>query len=394
MDIKLLAEKYEPYIIEQRRWFHQHPELSWEEVKTTEAIAAELEKMGLKVQRFDGLTGCTAMIHGGKAEPGCKTVALRADIDALPVEEKTGLPFASENPGIMHACGHDTHIAMLLGAAKILTEISDELEGNVKLLFQAAEESCHGSEYYIAAGVLDDVDAIFGQHIWHDLDAPLFSADSGVRMASVDNFTIEVEGISCHGSNPSGGIDAIVVASAIIMNLQSIVSRNNDPLNPLAVTVGTISGGQRFNIIANKVVMEGTTRTHSREMRRQTEPMIRRIVEGTAATYGAKATLKYDAYAAPVINDHEDLNEIARNACIKLYGEDALGTLPKMMGSEDFAYYMEKVPGIFCFLGSHDEVHCYGNHNDHYDVDESVLKRGSAMHAQFAVDYLKAKAGK
>lgn len=392
MDIRTLAEKYSAYIIEQRRWFHAHPELSWEEFGTTDHLVQELEAMGLEVQRFPGHPGCTALIRGGKAKPGCKTVALRADIDALPVEEKTGLPFASQNPGVMHACGHDNHMAMLLGAAKILLELQPELKGNVKIFFQAAEETCHGAEYYIEQGVLDDVDAIYGQHIWDGLKAPCLNVEPGVRMASCDNFTITVEGVSAHGSAPHLGTDAIVAAASIIMNIQTIVSRNNNPLNALVVTVGEIHGGQRFNIIANKVVMEGTCRTHSREMRSQIEPMLRRICESTAEAFGAKATLKYEAFPGPIINDQDDLNEIARNAAIKLYGQEGLGELPKMMGSEDFAYFMEKVPGVFGFLGSHDEQHQASNHNDCYDVPEDVLQRGAAMHAQFAADYLEAKA--
>ena len=394
MDIKALAQKYESYIIEQRRWFHAHPELSWEEWKTTDAIVAQLEGMGLAVHRFEGHPGCTAMILGGKAKPGCKTVALRADIDALPVEEKTGLAFASENSGVMHACGHDNHIAMLLGAARILCEIKDELQGNVKLFFQSAEETCHGAEYYVAEGVLDDVDAIYGQHIWAGLQAPYINVQPGVRMASCDNFTITVEGVSAHGSAPHLGTDAVVAAASIILNLQTIVSRNNDPLNPLVVTVGEIHGGQRFNIIANKVVMEGTCRTHSREMREKIEPLLRRIVDETAAAFGAKATLLYEKFPGPLINDHDDLNQIAHDAAVTLYGEESLRELPKMMGSEDYAYFMEKVPGVFGFLGSYDEKSgcIYSNHNDRYDVVEDALKRGAAMHAQFAADYLAAKA--
>ena len=392
MEIRALAQKYESYIIEQRRYFHAHPELSWEEFKTTDAIVRELEAMGLSVSRFADHPGCTAMIRGGKAKPGCRTVALRADIDALPVEEKTGLPFASENCGVMHACGHDNHIAMLLGAAKILTEIQGELEGNVKIFFQAAEETCHGAEYYVQQGVLDGVDAIYGQHIWAGLDAPYLNVQPGPRMASCDNFTLTVEGVSAHGSAPHLGVDAIVAAASIILNLQTIVSRINNPLNGLVVTVGTINGGQRFNIIANKVVMEGTCRTHSREMRTRIEPLIRRIAEDTAAALGAKATLKYEAFPGPVINDHEDLNRIAHDAAVKLYGEEGVRELPMMMGSEDFAYFMEKVPGVFGFLGSRDASHQASNHNDHYDVPEEVLKRGAAMHAQFAADYLAAKA--
>ena len=394
MDIRALAEKYEGYIIEQRRWFHAHPELSWEEFGTTDHIQEELEKMGLEVHRFEGRPGCTAMIYGGKAVPGAKTVALRADIDALPVEEKTGLSFASENPGVMHACGHDNHMAMLLGAAKILCEVKDELEGNVKLLFQAAEETCFGAEYYVQQGVLDGVDAIYGQHIWAGLEAPYLNVQPGVRMASCDNFTITVEGSSTHGSTPHLGTDAIVAAASIIMNIQTIVSRNNDPLNALVVSIGEIHGGQRFNILANKVVMEGTCRTHSREMRGKIEPLLRRICEDTAAAFGAKAELKYDAFPSPVINDHDDLNQIAHNAAVKLYGEEGIKEMPRVMGSEDFAYFMDVVPGIFGFLGSRDAEHQASNHNDCYDVPEDVLKRGAAMHAQFAADYLSAKAPK
>ncbi|HIY81924.1 MAG TPA: amidohydrolase [Firmicutes bacterium] len=394
MDIRALAEKYEGYIIEQRRWFHAHPELSWEEFGTTDHIQEELEKMGLEVHRFEGRPGCTAMIYGGKAVPGAKTVALRADIDALPVEEKTGLPFASENPGVMHACGHDNHMAMLLGAAKILCEVKDELEGNVKLLFQAAEETCFGAEYYVQQGVLNGVDAIYGQHIWAGLEAPYLNVQPGVRMASCDNFTITVEGSSTHGSTPHLGTDAIVAAASIIMNIQTIVSRNNDPLNALVVSIGEIHGGQRFNILANKVVMEGTCRTHSREMRGKIEPLLRRICEDTAAAFGAKAELKYDAFPSPVINDHDDLNQIAHDAAVKLYGEEGIKEMPRVMGSEDFAYFMDVVPGIFGFLGSRDAEHQASNHNDCYDVPEDVLKRGAAMHAQFAADYLSAKAPK
>ena len=394
MDIRALAEKYEGYIIEQRRWFHAHPELSWEEFGTTDHIQEELEKMGLEVHRFEGRPGCTAMIYGGKAVPGAKTVALRADIDALPVEEKTGLPFASENPGVMHACGHDNHMAMLLGAAKILCEVKDELEGNVKLLFQAAEETCFGAEYYVQQGVLDGVDAIYGQHIWAGLEAPYLNVQPGVRMASCDNFTITVEGSSTHGSTPHLGTDAIVAAASSIMNIQTIVSRNNDPLNALVVSIGEIHGGQRFNILANKVVMEGTCRTHSREMRGKIEPLLRRICEDTAAAFGAKAELKYDAFPSPVINDHDDLNQIAHDAAVKLYGEEGIKEMPRVMGSEDFAYFMDVVPGIFGFLGSRDAEHQASNHNDCYDVPEDVLKRGAAMHAQFAADYLSAKAPK
>lgn len=390
MNVRELAEKYESYIIERRRYYHACPELSGHEVETAKSLKADLEAMGVEVEMCKNCNGLVGTIRGGK--PG-KTVALRADIDALSVVEETGLPFASKNEGAMHACGHDNHMAMLLGGAKILTEIKDQMPGTVKLLFQPAEEVATGAKSMIAEGVLEGVDAIYGAHIWGDFDAPLFDASAGNRMACCDGFTIEVEGVSTHGSSPHLGTDGIVAAAAIIQELQSYVSRNNNPLNPCVVTVGTINGGQRFNIIANKVVLEGTVRTFSRETLATIQGDMQRIVSNTAAAFGATANVtKYSHMTPPLINDNEELNKIAQDAVVKLYGEDALGHLPTMMGSEDYAFFMEKVPGIYCFLGSRDAEHHYINHHEKYDVPEDVLKRGAAMYAQFAFDFLEANA--
>ena len=390
MNFKDSAKKIESWIIEQRRYFHAHPELSFEEKNTTKEIGARLIEMGLTPNFYPDYNGLWAMIKGGRSSVKTNTVALRADIDALPVEEHTDLPFASQNSGVMHACGHDCHIAMLLGGIRLLIEHKNQLKGNVKIIFQAAEESCYGAKYYIQNGFLDDVDAIYGTHIWGELDAPYINFESGPRMASCDNFRIEIEGVSAHGSTPHLGVDAILVAAHIVAQIQAVVSRMNDPLNPLVVTIGTINGGQRFNILADHVVLEGTTRTHSPKMRMQVEPLLRKIVENTAGSMGARATLKFDYYPGPIINDHEDLVKIAQDAAIKLYGQKSLKPFPKMMISEDFAYYMEKVPGVFGLIGSRNEELGFtaNNHNDHYTVDESVLKRGAAMYAQFAYDYL------
>jgi amidohydrolase len=282
---------------------------------------------------------------------------------------------------------------MLLGAAKILMEIKDELEGDVKLLFQAAEESCYGAKYYVEKGVLDDVDAIFGMHIWGTLDAPYMCLEPGGRMASCDNFKISVFGEAAHGSAPHLGKDAIVAAAAIINNIQTFVSRVNNPLNPLVVTIGTINGGQRFNIIADQVEMEGTIRTYSRELRSSIEDRLRKIIEDTASALGCRAELQYDYFPGPIINEHEDLNRIAREAAIKLYGEECLVSMPKLMGSEDFAYFMEKVPGFYGFIGALNKEKgiIYSNHSDKFTVDEDVLHRGSALYAQFAYDFLAEK---
>lgn len=387
MKIKELAQNYSDYIIEQRRFFHAIPELSFEEVKTTAALVKELEAMGIEVTTFPDYYGLVGVIKGGK--PG-KTVMLRADIDGLPMEEHTGLPFASTN-GNMHACGHDAHIAMLLGAARILVDIKDELEGDVKLLFQSAEESCYGAKYYVDNGVLDGVDAVFGMHIWGTLDAPFMNLEGGGRMASCDNFKITVTGKPAHGSAPHLGNDAIVAAASIVMNMQTFASRVNNPLNPLVVSIGTIKGGQRFNIIADRVEMEGTIRTYSRDLRNSIEADLRRIIEDTASALGCKAELDYQYYLGPIINENEEINQIVRDAAVKLYGEESLVSMPKLMGSEDFALFMEKVPGFYGFIGALNKEKgiVYSNHSDKFTVDEDVLHRGSALYAQFAYDFLK-----
>lgn len=391
LNIRTLAEKYEDYMIEKRRYFHGCPELSFEEKETTAALARELEAMGIPVQTFPDYSGLIGTIKGAK--PG-GTVMLRADIDALPIEEHTGEDFASGN-GNMHACGHDCHMAMLLGGAKILQDIREELLGEVRMLFQSAEESCYGARYYVEKGLLNDVDAVFGFHIWGTLDAPFFNLEGGGRMAGCDNFTITVKGTTAHASAPHLGNDAIVAAASVVMNLQTFASRRNDPLNTLVITVGTMKGGSRWNIIANEVVMEGTIRTYSRELREHLEADLRRIILGTAEALGCEAELDYRAYLGPVINDHEDLNRLARAAAVKLYGEECLTDMPRLTGSEDFSLLADRVPGFYGFLGCRNEGigAVYPNHSDKFTVDESVLKRGAALYAQFAADYLAGKAG-
>lgn len=390
MNYRELAEKSENYIIEKRRWFHRHPELSWQEFKTTDEIVKELLSLGYEVKRFDGKPGCTGFLKGGKAKAGCKTVALRADIDALPVLEKTGAEYASENENVMHACGHDCHIAMLLGAAKMLAETKEELCGNVKLLFQPSEEDCTGAPYCIEQGVLDGVDAMFGQHIWGTLDAPYMNVQPGRRMACCDNFTIKVSGVSAHCTQPHLGTDALLAACAIMLNLQPLQSRGNDPLNPFVLAVGEMHAGQRFNIIANHAELYGTVRTYSESFRSTVHESILRVVENTARAYGAAAEVEYKRVADAVVNDDDELNSIAAAAAVKLYGDEALKPFEMLMGSEDYSFYMQKVPAVFGFVGSRNAEKCITavNHNDHYDVDESVLKRGAALSAQFAFDFL------
>lgn len=386
MIIKNLAEKYKDYIIEQQRYLHAIPELSLNEVNTTKKLVEELEKMGIEVLSFPDYNGCIGIIKGGK--PG-KTIMLRADIDALPVKEETGLPYAAKN-GNMHACGHDTHMAIQLGTAKILNDLKEELHGNVKLLFQSGEEVGYGSRYYVDNGYLDDVDAVYGAHIWSGVEAGKFSMESGERMASCDTFKIIVEGVSSHGSAPHLGNDALYAAASIIMNIQSFISRRKNPLDAAVVTVGTFNGGQRFNIIANHIEMDGTSRAFNKEVRNSIEGEIRKIIENTAAALGVTAKLEYNYLTDPITNDNEKLNQIANNSVIKLYGEDALVSMTKVMGAEDFSHLVTNIPGFFGFYGCRNEKigAIHNNHSEFFLVDESTLHMDSAVAAQFAYDFL------
>ena len=389
MDIRALAESYSDYIIARRRYYHQHPELSFKEWETTKALIEDVKAMGITdIQTFDDYTGFVATLDTGR--PG-RTVMLRSDIDALPVKEQTGLPFASQNEGVMHACGHDNHIAMLLGAMKVLCDVKDEIKGGkIKFIFQAAEEVGYGSRYYVEHGVLDGVDAIFGMHIWGTFDAPFVSVDGGNRMASMDNFNIKVKGLQSHGSAPQDGHDAIVAASAIVLALQTFVSRVNNPINPLVLSVGKFHGGAMYNIICPDVELVGTIRTYSRELRKEMEGKLRQIIESTAAAHFCEAEFEFIPLLPAVINDNAELNEIAQNAALKLFGTEGVKEMPTLMGSEDFALFMEKVPGFFAFIGTRNVAKgiTATNHNEKFTSDEDVLYRGSALTAQFAVDFL------
>lgn len=394
MQIDRLASDQDFYLREMRRKLHAHPELSWSENETTEMIAKELEGAGWAVNRFSAHTGLIATLSGNaETKAKAKALVLRADIDALPVVEKTGLPFESQNPGIMHACGHDAHAAMLLGAAHILKQVQDQWAGKLSLLFQPAEEINEGAKYCISQGALEGADAIFGMHIWGDLPSPLINVQAGPRMAGCDQFFIVVHGVSAHGGMPHQGVDAIVTAAAIVGNIQALVSRNNDPREPLVITIGKIQGGQRYNIVADTVDMVGTVRTLHGEVRTGIEEKLRRTVMQTAAAYGATAELSYEYMAQPLINKSAQLVGLAKNAAVRLYGADVLREMPPVMASEDFAYYQEHVPSVFAFLGATNPSLGITalNHNDHFTVDEAALQRGTALYVQFAVDFLHAE---
>lgn len=387
MDISRLAKEQEEYIIRCRRWLHQHPELGCEEVETTRFIASELTAMGIPVKTYDDITGLVATIEGGF--PG-KTVMLRADIDALPITETQGKPYCSLNPGVMHACGHDAHTAMLIGAAKVLWQLREQLHGNVKLIFQMGEEIARFSEEYVKRGALEGVDAIFGMHIWANLPAGKANFAPGERMACSDRYTIRVKGKLSHGSAPHLGNDAIVAASAIVMALQTIASRQKDPLNALVVTTGMMNGGTKQNILADDVELVGTVRAFNREFRNSMPERIEKIARATAEAYGCTAECTYYFGPSPLINEDDHLTAIAQGAAKKMLGDDCLAFLEKMTGAEDFSVYTEHIPAVFGFLGFRNEEKCLlgPHHHPDFDVDEDVLASGAGIYAQFAADYL------
>ena len=389
MNFKKLALEQEQYILEQRHWLHAHPELSRQEFETTKHIVEELQKAGIEVQTFNDITGCVGIIKGYK--PG-KTVMLRADIDALPIQEENSCSFVSQTPGVMHACGHDCHTAMLLAAGRMLAANKDQLCGTVKLLFQMAEEVATESRHYVEKGCLDDVDAILGLHVWSLLDSGIISLEDGERMACSDRFTITITGNSAPADQPQQGQDAVLAAASAVMAIQSIVSRFNMPQNTLVITIGMMNGGSDTPSIANTVELVGTVRTFNKNFRKNMPNLIDETAKNAVQVYGCEAKSTYFFGPAPLINEHHDLNEIARKAAAKIAGSQSIGHLEKMTGAEDFSVYMEKTKGIYGFIGIRNPdkgLNCV-HHHPKFVVDEEQLKYGAGIYAQFAYDYLAA----
>ena len=389
MNFRNEAEALAPYVSDMRRHFHRHGELSFHEKATTARIAEELAPLGYKIRRFPDYQGLIAVM-GNEGGP---SVVLRADIDALPLEEKSGAPFASQNPGVMHACGHDCHTAMLLGAAKILAAHREEIPGTVKFIFQMAEEIGTESRHYVEKGCLDGVDAIYGMHVWIQLPTGTVNIEDGPRMACSDRFTIRIHGKAAHGSQPHKGHDSILAAAAVVMALQSLVSRVNDPQNTFVLTTGMMNGGTRDNIVAAETELVGTVRAFDKDFRRSVPELIRKTAEKTAEAYGCTAECSYFFGPAPLINGCHALNETARNAAKKILGESALAPMERQMGAEDFSVYLEKTPGLYAYLGCRNEAKglVSPHHSVTFDVDEDALPAGAALYAQFALDFLAGK---
>lgn len=434
--VQELAARIEPYLIEKRRFFHAHPELSGEEVNTTAAIAQELDAMGIEYALPNDFIPGPAPAHytesenlaslkeAGKAfvrqgveAQGGSTISsqsglivtirgaapdaydeqgrprhrivLRSDIDALPILEQTGASYASKNEGVMHACGHDCHIAMMLGAIRLLNELRGQLRGEVRIIFQPAEEISIGSRRMIAAGALDGVETIYGAHIWSEVEAGTVSIESGPRMANTDWFRVDISGSSAHGAMPHKGVDAIVVGAAIIEALQVVVSRDVSPFDPVVLTIGEFHGGVARNVMAGTSYLTGTVRSFDPKVREFLRERMEFMVHHVARSYSAKADFEWQSGNSALINDKKCAKRAIKSA-VKVLGEDTLAKYEGTLSGEDFSEYLRVVPGVFVFVGGKnpEKGADHPQHSCYYEVDESVLVSGAKLAAQYAFDFL------
>jgi amidohydrolase len=384
--LKVAIQAYSDELTELRRKLHREPEVSWEEVKTTQFICEYLEGLGIPYRRTEP-TGVIADITGGK--PG-KTVALRGDMDALQVEElNQDLPYASMENGKMHACGHDAHTAMLLIAAKALNDIKEELPGNVRLLFQPAEEVAEGARMMVEQGAMEGVDNVFGIHIWSQMPTHKVSCMPGPSFASADLFKVAFKGKGGHGAMPHDCIDTAIVASSFVMNVQNVVSRTIDAQHPAVLTVGKMTVGTRFNVIAENAVIEGTVRCFNPETRDHIEKQLQHYADQVAAIYGATAKVEYIRGTQAVIND-EYSSKLVQKVASEAFGEEVLYNEKPTMGGEDFSFFLDKAPGSFALVGSGNPQKDteWAHHHGKFNIDEDALATGAELYAQYAWVYL------
>ena len=385
MNIRPEVEAIKDILIQWRRDFHQYPELGFEEHRTSSIIAETLISFGMSPKTGVGKTGVTADLNFGEGP----TIALRADMDALPMQETSGLSFSSKHDGVMHACGHDGHMAMLLGAAKILSQMDKELTGTIRFIFQPAEEGEGGARYMIEDGCLEGVDEIYGIHVWNYQPVGEVGAKEGPILAAADLFDIIIKGVGGHGATPQGTVDAVIVAAHLIQALQTIVSRNTNPLESTVITIGEINGGHNFNIIADKVRLAGTTRAYTKENRSMIQRRMQEIIDGVAKSFGAEITFNYTDGYPPTVNHAGPVKKVLQ-AAGKVVGPGA-GEPYLSMGGEDFSYYLQKVPGCFFFVGSAPDGQrqfSTPHHCSHFNMDESALSVGTSVYLHLVEDIL------
>ncbi len=362
-----------------RQTIHQNPELSFQEINTAAYISAKLSEIGVESQENITSTGVVADI--GPAESSL-SVGLRADMDALPIEEKTGLSFASTKPGVMHACGHDGHVAMLLGAASLLQQMN--LQGRVRLLFQPAEEKGNGADMMIKAGAIDGLAAIFGGHIDTHYSTGIITVDEGIICAYADPFIITLQGSSGHAARPHECIDTIVAAAGLITSLQSIVAREVDPNHAAVLTVGKIRAGEIHNVVAGEAVIEGTIRSTDPDARNCVLSALKRKVEGNGVLYGVKAELVFPP-ALPALINTKSSAAVAKIAAIAVVDEkNVISQGPSSLGGEDFSFYLQKIPGCLVRFGAKISDETGHAHSSTFDFDKEVLPIGAAWYAKVA----------
>jgi amidohydrolase len=388
------AEAMRGQLVATRRDFHMHPELSNREERTARVVAERLRALGLTdVKTGVGRHGVTALLVGGKPGP---VVAVRADMDALPIQEVNDVPYKSQTPGVKHACGHDVHTTVELGVAEVLNKMKDEVRGTVKFIFQPAEEGAPageegGAPFMIKEGALENPrpQAIFGLHTEPNLQAGQIGYHSGPAMASSDTFYITIKGKAAHGAQPQNGVDSVVVSAQCVLALQNIRSRRIDPLEPLVITVGTINGGERFNVIAGEVKMSGTMRTFNDQVRERSIAMMRETLQNVTAAYGATFELEFGRSSAVTYNEPSLVEETLPTIRRVVGTQNALAIKP-FMPAEDFSAYQKVVPGFFYFLGVGNRAKGInaGWHTADFDVDEESLVVGVKVMSNVVLDYL------
>ncbi|WP_029488336.1 M20 metallopeptidase family protein [Candidatus Epulonipiscium viviparus] len=379
MNSKLLIDANKNYIINLRRHFHKYPELSNQEFKTSLKIQDELHKLNIPFQIVSP-NGIVATLKGGSA-----VIALRADIDALPIQESTNLEFKSVHDGCSHACGHDSHIAMLLGAAKVLSENRELLTCTVKFIFQPAEETIDGATQIIESGLIDDVDCFVGLHIFPYMDTGKISVDPGPRYAAADWLKIKVIGKSGHGALPHFTVDPIYVGSQIVTGLQSIVSRECDPLEPVVISICSFQAGTAAgNVISQSAKLSGTVRTFNPQLRSDLPAIIGRVATGIAAAHKATCEVDY-IFGIPATISDPHCSELGKIAVTNILGASGLQSHPPMTGGEDFSQYLQTKPGLYAFIGSRNTAthHDYSLHHECFDFDENAMLNGAAFYVEY-----------
>jgi amidohydrolase len=387
-DLRAEAETLAPQLTAWRRDLHAHPELGFEVQRTAGIVARTLGELGCEVRTGIGRTGVVGLISGGKPGP---TVMLRADMDALPIQEINDAPYTSQVPGVMHACGHDGHVAMGLGAATLLARHAAELPGQVLLVFQPAEEAMGGAAAMVKDGALDDPNpaAAFGLHLWNTMPLGRVVAQGGAIMAAADVLRIVIYGKGGHGALPHEAVDAIAVTGQVLSALQTIVSRNVDPQETAVLTIGTVHGGSAFNVISETVEMQGTVRTFSPAVRETVVTRLKVLLDGVTAGMGARYELEIQAVTGAVVND-SGMAELARSVAVQVAGATNVVWQPPFMVSEDFSEFANRVPACFMLLGSgNPELGLNApHHNPRFDFDERALPIGAALLATSAAKFL------